>query len=411
MRLLVVVQRYGAEIAGGSERAAREFASRLAARGHDVTVATGRARSYVTWADELAGGTSHDAGVRVVRFDVVAPRDLDRFLDLQNRVLGAAYLGRQVPLLMQESWIRECGPLLGGFEEWLVEESGGFDVAIIFTYQYATAWMAARALRGRVPVVLHPTAHAELTFYLDVFTELFAAADGIGYLTEEEQSLVLARGGVRDHAVATVCGIGVEPAADVVAGEIQRVRDAYGLGSADYAVCVGRIDEGKGTTELVELHRRAAVAHEDDVALLVVVGEASSTSVGADRHVRVTGFVPEKDLRALVGGAIALVQPSVHESFSLVLCEAWALGRPVLVTGLNDVLVGQVRRSGGGLVYRDLAEYAVMLEALRLPVGPGLALGASGRAYVGEIYSWERVLTHYEEFLHAVVAQYSLPIP
>ena len=40
MRICYVVQRYGRMIAGGAEQHCREMAERMAARGHDVEVAT-----------------------------------------------------------------------------------------------------------------------------------------------------------------------------------------------------------------------------------------------------------------------------------------------------------------------------------------------------------------------------------
>ena len=50
MKLAFVVQRYGADIAGGSEAHCRELAERLSSR-HDITVLTSCARDYVTWAN------------------------------------------------------------------------------------------------------------------------------------------------------------------------------------------------------------------------------------------------------------------------------------------------------------------------------------------------------------------------
>jgi hypothetical protein len=40
VRLLFVVQRYGPEVFGGAEVFSREFATRMAGRGHDVDVVT-----------------------------------------------------------------------------------------------------------------------------------------------------------------------------------------------------------------------------------------------------------------------------------------------------------------------------------------------------------------------------------
>ena len=76
--LAIVVQRYGADIAGGSESLARSVAERLAAF-YDVTVYTTCARDYVTWRNELPAGEETLNGVRVLRFKVEEERDLAAF--------------------------------------------------------------------------------------------------------------------------------------------------------------------------------------------------------------------------------------------------------------------------------------------------------------------------------------------
>ncbi len=67
LRLLFVVQRYGPEVRGGAEQAAREVAERLAERGHAVEVLTTTARSYVDWSGDLTAGTELREGVTVHR--------------------------------------------------------------------------------------------------------------------------------------------------------------------------------------------------------------------------------------------------------------------------------------------------------------------------------------------------------
>jgi len=76
MRLLFVVQRYGREVAGGAELHCRQFATKLAARDHDVDVLTSCAVDYVHWANEYPPGLAELDGVQVNRLPVAAPRDL-----------------------------------------------------------------------------------------------------------------------------------------------------------------------------------------------------------------------------------------------------------------------------------------------------------------------------------------------
>ena len=89
MKLACVVQRYGAGVAGGSERHCRELALRLAAR-HDVTVLTTCAADHVTWRNEFPTGESLDDGVRVRRFPVARERALSRYGEITERVFDAA---------------------------------------------------------------------------------------------------------------------------------------------------------------------------------------------------------------------------------------------------------------------------------------------------------------------------------
>jgi hypothetical protein len=59
VRLAFVVQRYGSDIAGGSEAHCRAIAHRLSPR-HEITVLTTCAADYVTWANVYPAGESSD---------------------------------------------------------------------------------------------------------------------------------------------------------------------------------------------------------------------------------------------------------------------------------------------------------------------------------------------------------------
>ena len=78
MKVAFIVQRYGAEILGGSEYHCRLIAERLSKQ-HDVEVLTTCAREYTTWENAYPEGTDRVRGVTVRRFPNSQTRDLESF--------------------------------------------------------------------------------------------------------------------------------------------------------------------------------------------------------------------------------------------------------------------------------------------------------------------------------------------
>ena len=85
MKLACVIQRFGAEVTGGSERHCRVIAEQLASH-HDVTVLTSCAQDYVTWRNVYPAGASRAGSVNVLRFPVARERNLGRLADISRIV-------------------------------------------------------------------------------------------------------------------------------------------------------------------------------------------------------------------------------------------------------------------------------------------------------------------------------------
>jgi len=394
MRLLFVVQRYGPQVAGGAEMCCREYASRLAARGHDVDVLTTCAVSYVDWANALPAGVEVIDGVNVHRLPVRRPRNNDLFGLLNARTVAGC---KPVPLYLQVEWMRAQGPLVEDIARWLEDRAAGYDAVVFFTYLYYTTWAGLPAAAGLVPTILHPTAHDEPPLYLPLFDMVFRLPDAFGFLTEEEGDLVRRR--FRTRRPSRVVGIGVDLDAR---GDEAAFRAAFDLGDRPYLVYVGRLDPHKGTDELYDFFAAYKRRNPGPLAL-VVVGEPVKA---APEHtdLLVTGFVDESVKRGAIEGALALVHPSYFESFSMVLSEAWSQSKPALVQGHCEVLAGQARRSGGALPYVGYAEFEAALDLLIEEPALRAELGQSGRRYVESRYAWEKVLDGYEDLLALAIS-------
>ena len=392
MRLLFVAQRYGLEVAGGAELHCRQFATRLAERGHEVHVATSCARSYVDWANVYPAGTEEIEGVTVHRIPVASPRDDVVFQPLNERVVWGP---RPIPLYLQEAWMTAQGPYMPELPSWLLRHGRGFDVIIFFTYLYWPTWAGLPAAASVAPTVLHPTAHDEPPLYLPLFDIMFRVPRAFAFSVEEERTLVAERFGLR--APHGVIGIGMELKQQ---GDASAFREKFGLHDRPYLLFVGRLDPGKGSVELYDHFVEYKSRNRGDLALVLLGDPVYQLPPHPD--VVVTGYVDDATRDGAMAGMLALAQPSYFESFSMVLTEAWMHGRPALVQGHCDVLVGQTARARGGLPYRSFGEFEAALDLLFADPDLASSMGESGRRYVEERYPWDRVLGRYERLLEVV---------
>jgi glycosyltransferase involved in cell wall biosynthesis len=398
VKLAFVVQRYGPDIAGGSEAHCRALALRLSGSvpvaggrtaAHDITVLTTCARDYVTWRNAYAAGESTDGRVRVVRFPVARPRRLKRFADVSDEVFDGG-----APPARQHDWFRENGPDAPGLLEHLSTHGGRYDLVLFWTFRYATSYFGLPPVASRS--VLLPTAEDDPAIRLDVLEEFFRKPAGFLFLTPEEHALVAARAG-RDLEPAATIGTGLDPALGTEAGHLLKQNGVEG----DFVLYLGRIDRNKGCHTLFEYFQ--AYAATAAAPTLLLAGPAT-IPVPSHPRIRALGYVSDEFREALLARARALIVPSRYESLSIVLLEAWNHAVPALVNAECAVLDGQVRRANGGLSYRSAAEFHEALDYLVTSPSARDQLGRQGLAYVDREYRWPTVLARVESLLSAVAA-------
>ena len=387
MKLALVVQRYGADIAGGSEAHCRAIAHRLAAH-HDVTVLTTCATDYVTWANAKPPGEVADGPIHVHRFPVRRTRRMRDFADISDEVFsGGASLERQ------ELWFQENGPDCPALLEHLHTRGTSYDLVLFWTFRYTPSYFGIPIVRDRA--VLVPTAEEDDAIDLSILRELFRMPAGYLFLTPEEETLVSTRAG-RALTPAAVIGMGLDPAAPV---DDPRALKELGI-ETPYALYLGRVDRNKGCGTLLDYFVQYADAAPDGLTL-VLAGPAKMT-IPTHPRIRALGYVSDEVRRALLTRAHLLVVPSLYESLSIVLLEAWNHGVPALVNGGCKVLVGQVRRGDGGLFYRSQAEFGEALAYLAARPDVRDALGRQGLAYLEREYRWPTVMARVEGLLAEV---------
>jgi glycosyltransferase involved in cell wall biosynthesis len=390
VKLGIVVQRYGTAISGGAELHARQVAERLARRA-EVCVLTTCARDYITWRNEYPPGTEVLAGVRVERYPVARERDPGDFGRRSEQVFGSRH-----SLADELAWLDSEGPVSPGLLERVSRTAGEFDYVLVFSARYHQAYHAA--LRVPARTVLVPTAEREPALGLGIFGPVFRGVRAVMYNSPEEQALIQELSG-NEHVPGCVVGVGVD--LDTV-GVPERFRHKHGI-TRPYVLYVGRIDANKGCPELFD-YFRAYVGTTGEPPLLVLIG-APVIPVPEDPNIRHLGHLSDQDKHDALAGAVALAMPSYFESLSMVLLEAWAASRPVLVNARCDVLLGQCLRSDGGLYYHDAAEFCGALALLLSEPGLADALGRNGRGYCERRYAWPVVEAQYMNMFERLDAE------
>jgi glycosyltransferase involved in cell wall biosynthesis len=342
-KVAFVTPRYGPEVMGGAETAARQLAEHLVADcGWSVEVFSSCALDHITWDDVLPAGDRTENGVTVHRFRSASGR-VPEFYELDGRLRSAP---AQASMSEARRWLECNGPVTLDLVQALA--ASDVDVVAFYPYLYYPTVMGLDAVT--VPTVLHPAAHDEPAFYLPVFAPTYANADAICYHTAAERRLVQ-----RVHPVAQIrqiiLGLGVGP---VVEGG-RSGGDILGIGDRPYVISVGRVDEHKGSVMLARFFQLYKKRHPGPLAL-ALVGPVSA-SIPEDEDIVVTGTVSEADKGDLVRDALVAISPSALESFSLVVLEAWEQSVPVMVNATCDPTREHCERSGGGLWFGSFLHF------------------------------------------------------
>jgi len=422
VKIAFIIQRYGAEVLGGSEHLCRLVAERLAAT-HEVDVLTTCARDYITWANEYAEGADRVKGVTVRRFATSATRDIEAFNTYSAWIYEHEHSHDD-----EMNWLKQQGPWTPALIEYLKRHHQQYDVLIFFTYLYAPTVLGLEVAPQRS--ILVPTAHDEPAIRLGIFKEVFKTPAALCYLTESERDFVQAYFRERP-LLEEVVGVGVDlPQQQPYPRMPERAADddapQYSSGGGEAAAADddaarrefpshllargavfrrrhrlygpivlygGRIDPGKGCEELLQYF--GEYVKEGGTATLALMG-VKLMSLPEEPYVRFAGLLSERERLQALEAATVVVCPSPYESLSLLALEALSVGTPILVNARSAVLVEHAARSNGGLWYADRDEFVEALKLLMADEPLRRALGRNGREYVRRGYRWDVVLGKYE---------------
>ena len=407
MKIGFIVQRYGAEILGGSEYHCRLIAERLAGK-HDVEVLTTCAQDYITWENHYPEGNDRIRGVTVRRFKNAHTRDIAAFNNYSDWIFHNPHTRED-----ELSWLEQQGPWCPALIEYLNSKHRQYDALIFFTYLYAPTVLGLEIDPGRS--ILVPTAHNEPAIHLSIYKEMFKKAAAVAFNTEVEKNFLKTTFEFRTVAEETVgCGVDLMPdqaqpddpepededeihkrLAPHLRARGAQFRRRHRL-QGQFLLYGGRIDAGKGCEELIEYF--TSYKEQGGDAQLALMG-VKLMQLPEVPWVRFAGLLSERERLQALEAATIVVVPSPLESLSLLALEAMAVGTPVLCNARADVLVEHCKNSNAGLFYQDRDEFVEATKMLLVDERLRDRMGRNGKEYVKKNYRWDVIMQKYDKLI------------
>jgi len=379
-KVAFVVQRCGWEVNGGAETLCLKIAERMS-KYWEVEILTTCALDYMTWQNHYSPGVAEVSGVKVKRFKVSNQRDVEAFNHLSEKIYPRL---KEASIKEQEEWMQVQGPMSHDLITYVKQHEHEYDAFIFFTYLYATTYFLLPLVAPKAYLV--PLAHDEWPIYLSMWDSFFEKPRGFVFNTVEERDFLMARF-PKVSLEGSIAGVAVEPP---LAYSAEAFRQQYNIYDP-FLVYIGRVDASKGCEELCDYFIKLR-SHEPGSRKLVLLGKPTM-SIPSHPDIIALGFVDEHTKWDALAACDLLVMPSPYESLSIVLLEAWGMGKSVLVNGKCDVLVGQCRRAQGGLWYTSKDEFQVAIEKMDELVRN--QLGLQGKSFVELNYVWSVIESLY----------------
>lgn len=396
----IITPWFGRELKGGAEQQARQIAIRLAGRGHAVEVLTTCCRSFFDdWSENhFPEGIQDEDGLKIRRFPVDW-RDRLAFDTLNGELLalphsalhpGVSPVNRERADIWTKHNINSSR-----LEEYLKSQGDRYYAFIFLPYLYGPI------LRG-LPLVaerawLQPCLHDEAYAYLPDIDHVFRAAKGLLFNSAGEQQLAARLYGPLAWTKGTVAGEGIEEWEKI---DKRSAISDLPLESGPFVLCLGRRDAGKGTDRLCSAFRIHRSRTPSSPLRLVLAGPGSHHYGDDSAGIIDLGLVSDPVKTALLQNCLALLQPSTNESFSRVIFESWAHGKPVVAHRDCLATAVAVKHSEGGWLAGEENEWTLRIaEIENMNVHDLCMVGERGLRYARELSDWERVMHRYEHVL------------
>lgn len=386
MKIAFVIPWYG-NIPGGAETECRLTAEKLHAHGLEVEILTTCVQQFLSdWnTDYYQEGSYEENGLLVRRFSV-NNRNTQLFDQINAKLMQNQSITLEEENLFMQNMINS-----DNLYQYIRKHKDEYAYFLFIPYMFGTTYYGANIDPDKS--ILIPCLHDESYAYMHIFKDLFSKIKGIVYNSSAEKELAHE---IYDlNCQEAILGVGINTN---ISGNAENFKKKYGINS-DFILYAGRKDPGKNTLLLIDYFCRYKDL-ENSTLKLVLVGKGEVDIPVAYRNDIIDlGFISEQDKYDAYSAATIFCMPSVNESFSIVIMEAWLCNTAVLVHGDCKVTKDHCINSNGGLYFINYDEFAECINYYISHPDKKKIIAQNGRNYVIKNYSWDIIIKEYKKLL------------
>lgn len=386
MKIAFVVPWYG-DIPGGAESECKNTAENLSKNGIEVEIITTCVKEFNSdWSSNYyEEGISRLNNVTIRRFKV-----RQRNTELFDRINSKLMQNQKISPKEERIYIEE---MINSDDLYRYIETHGsdYDYFLFIPYMFGTTYYGSQ-IHPRKSFLI-PCLHDESYAYMDIYKDMFQNVEGLIFHAEPEAKLANEIFNIKGKQI--ILGEGIDTN---ISFEEKRFREKYGIYD-NFILYAGRREPGKNTPLLIDYFCKYKKRNPNDLKLVLIGSGDISIPEKFKKDIIDLGFVHRQDKYDSFAAASVFCQPSINESFSIVIMESWLCFTPVLVHSGCAVTKNHCIKGKSGLYFDNFEEFEACINFFLNNPQLRKRMAINGNKYVNDNFNWNRIVEKYIRFL------------
>lgn len=386
MKIAFVVPWYG-DIPGGAESECKNTSENLSKNGIEVEILTTCVKDFNSdWSSNYyAEGVSQLNNVNIRRFKV-----RQRNTELFDRINSKLMRNQKISMKEERIYIKEMINS-DSLYQYIETHGSGYDYFLFIPYMFGTTYYGSQIHPEKSFLI--PCLHDESYAYMDIYKNMFQNVAGLIFHAEPEAKLANEIFEIKGRQI--ILGEGIDTN---ISFEAKRFREKYGVYN-DFILYAGRREPGKNTPLLIDFFCKYKKRNHNELKLVLIGSGEVSIPQEFKNDIIDLGFVHKQDKYDSFAAASLVCQPSINESFSIVIMESWLCFTPVLVHSGCAVTKNHCIKGNSGLYFENFEEFEGCINFYLNNSQLSKKIAANGKKYVDENFNWNRIVEKYVRFL------------